>query len=149
MKFIVEIKETSLRKVEVEAENLAQAEDLIKDKWDASEIVLNSDDFSDVTFSAKIIKKNTDMNRYISGAIRELCISDYLYTSGTNEEYGNMLLNLVQEGDRTKIAEDIYKHSNDMKRPTVEEIKRKITDIYDKAIQLFDEPELDEPDICD
>ena len=58
MKYKVEIKETLVREVEIEAESRADAEQKIEDKWKNEEIVLSSDDFSFVNYTASpVIQK--------------------------------------------------------------------------------------------
>ena len=75
MKYKVEIKETLVREVEIEAESKADAEQKIEDKWKNEEIVLSADDFSFVNYTASPViqkvkytlyqLKNTEENHYI------------------------------------------------------------------------------------
>ena len=48
MKFLVSIEETLSRLVVVEADNGTEAEHIVRDKYNACDIVLDSNDFSDV-----------------------------------------------------------------------------------------------------
>lgn len=57
MKYIVEISETLQRKVEVEADNPADAIQKIKDKYYNNEIVLNADDYVDESVSFYVVKE--------------------------------------------------------------------------------------------
>ena len=57
MKYIVEISETLQRKVEVEADNPADAIQEIKDKYYNNEIVLNADDYVDESVSFFVVKE--------------------------------------------------------------------------------------------
>ena len=53
MRWEVTIRETLVRVVEVEAEDAYDAEDLVRSQYDAGNIVLEADDFSDVEIEAK------------------------------------------------------------------------------------------------
>lgn len=65
----------------------------------------------------KNVMKFTEKRFITWDAVRSLCIEKNWYTSGTNEEYGEMLA-FVEELEEattealTIIATDIYKHSN-------------------------------------
>lgn len=75
MKYKVEIRETLIREVEIEAESIADAAQKIEDKWKDEEIVLSADDFSFVNITASPViqkvkytlyqLKNTEDNHYI------------------------------------------------------------------------------------
>lgn len=53
MRWKVTIRETLVRVVEVEADDICEAEDLVRSQYDAGDIVLEADDFSDVEIEAK------------------------------------------------------------------------------------------------
>ena len=53
MRWKVTIRETLVRVVEVEAEDAYDAEDLVRSRYDAGDIVLDADDFSNVEIEAK------------------------------------------------------------------------------------------------
>ena len=57
MKYLVEISETLQRKVEVEADNPADAIQKIKDKYYNSEIVLDADDIVDGEIKFSVVNK--------------------------------------------------------------------------------------------
>ena len=50
MKYQINIIETSSRLVEIEAKDKDTALQLVKDKWNRAEIVLDADDFTEVVF---------------------------------------------------------------------------------------------------
>lgn len=52
MKFKVEIKEVLIRTIEVEAASKSKAEAKVEKMWKNSEVVLDSDDFSYVEYTA-------------------------------------------------------------------------------------------------
>ena len=52
-KFKVEITETLRRVVEIEADDVFEAEDIVETMWCNSEVILNADDFDGVDFYAK------------------------------------------------------------------------------------------------
>lgn len=57
-------------------------------------------------------------NKWSTGSVRETCIKHNLYTRGNNEEYQNMLFNMVDKMNPNpinifKVADDICKHSED------------------------------------
>lgn len=56
MKYKVEITETLQMNVEVEADSLEEAEQLVNDKWYKGEYILGADNFIDVDFEAEEIK---------------------------------------------------------------------------------------------
>ena len=54
-----------------------------------------------------------------AGKVRSICIKNNWYTRGTNEQYENLLVNIVGWGDTvatdellTKVAQDIMEHSD-------------------------------------
>lgn len=49
-KFQIEVKEVSARVIEIEAEGLLEALALVEEQWDKGEIILDAEDFCDVTF---------------------------------------------------------------------------------------------------
>jgi hypothetical protein len=51
-KYEVKITEVLVRRVEVEADDEYEAEDLIADRWRDSVYILDADDFSEVSFEA-------------------------------------------------------------------------------------------------
>lgn len=65
----------------------------------------------------KNVMKFTEKRFITRYAVRSLCIEKNWYTSGTNEEYGEMLTFVEELEEATTealaiIATDIYKHSN-------------------------------------
>ena len=50
--FMVRIIETSIREVEIEAEDQCEAEEIIEREWNDSKIILDADDFDNVKFEA-------------------------------------------------------------------------------------------------
>lgn len=52
-KYEVTIQETLVRKVTVEADDMENAEDIVRRRYDRADLVLDADDFSDVQFSTK------------------------------------------------------------------------------------------------
>lgn len=52
-KYEVTIQETLVRKVIVEADDMENAEDIVRRRYDRADLVLDADDFSDVQFSTK------------------------------------------------------------------------------------------------
>ena len=52
-KYEVKITEVLVRKVEVEANDVLEAEDIVADRWRESVYILDADDFSEVEFEAK------------------------------------------------------------------------------------------------
>lgn len=57
MKYEVEITKTSIKKVEIEADSRAEAEELVEAGWNQEKYVLNADDFSRAYFSAEEVKE--------------------------------------------------------------------------------------------
>jgi len=56
----VEIKKTLIMNVEVEASSLEQAEEIVRDKWNDCEYILDSDHFKGVEFETKLLEKSKD-----------------------------------------------------------------------------------------
>lgn len=81
MKYKVEIKETLVREVEIEAESRADAEQKIEDKWKNEEIVLSSDDFSFVNYTASpviVLENNGENKAYYCDSIGFKEIENFL-----------------------------------------------------------------------
>lgn len=57
MNYKVEITERLVKVVEVEAETLEEAEDIVRIRYKNEDYILTSDDFFDVDFSAKEIER--------------------------------------------------------------------------------------------
>lgn len=121
MKYKVEIKETLVREVEIEAESIEDAEQKIEDKWKNEEIVLNADDFSFVDYSARPtitqIKyaiyqlKDTEDNHYIRFmplfSINNSQIALNNYDKVYQGEYS-----LNESFNAKKICEDLFEKFN-------------------------------------
>jgi len=54
MEFKMRVTETLVKTVTINAEDIEDAEDIVRQKYDNQEIVLSSDDFLDVDFSEEV-----------------------------------------------------------------------------------------------
>lgn len=68
------------------------------------------------------------MRYYASEEIRQLCIKNNWYTCGTNSDYEYMLTVLVEKGDPSAIMNDIYRHSDNIKRTAP---------VYDAIVEIL------------
>lgn len=63
-------------------------------------------------------KNYKEIRKISAGALRLLCLNNYWYTAGDNDEYGHLLFDLaankenLSTADIIKIAEDIMEHSD-------------------------------------
>ena len=121
MKYKVEIKETLVREVEIEAESRADAEQKIEDKWKNEEIVLSSDDFSFVNYTASPViqkvkytlyqLKNTEENHYIRFMGLSSTISSQINLNNYDKVYdGEYSIN--EPFDANKICETLFEKFN-------------------------------------
>jgi hypothetical protein len=62
-KYKVTITETSRMVVEVEADSLADAEEIAEDKWNNGEYILDADNFCGADFHARLPEKDRGSDR--------------------------------------------------------------------------------------
>lgn len=72
-----------------------------------------------------------ELRYYVSEEIRTLCIKNRWYTCGNNRDYEHLLTDLVRKGNVMQIANDIYRHSDNIS--CVNEPYYAISDIVSNA----------------
>lgn len=121
MKYKVEIKETLVREVEIEAESRADAEQKIEDKWKNEEIVLSADDFSFVNYTASPViqkvkytlyqLKNTEENHYIRFMGLSFAISSQINLNNYDKVYDGEY-SIYEPFNANTICESLFEKFN-------------------------------------